>query len=377
MFALLVVFASCGGDDGDDKTIYTVTFETDGGTPVPSAQKVEEGNTVTAPSTNPTKAGYVFLYWHLSGSATAYNFHTPINGNITLHAKWQEEATVEYWQVTWELNGGTWPTDDNHAMQVVKGGTLAEPNAPTILDSTFDGWYKEASFANKITFPYDVSSVTTDFKLYAKWGTVTEKAPHETDLDLQLTGYYLAYTIQVINEYKKGLKPSYIEDGEGQTILRANYNLNGTLNYLNFYRYNYNVIFSYDRPMLLFRAGEANIENGHNALSALNNGTYDYDKDPGIIMSYFGSFSGTSVFTSLANLRTLANNNGITEEVYKKIALPDGSYKLLVYVRKNEKTYGKYVGYSTTEGKSFTYWCIDPDDSSFGRAFTMKIPFDF
>jgi uncharacterized repeat protein (TIGR02543 family) len=109
------------------------------------------------------------MFWHLSGATTAYNFETPINSNITLIAKWQDAATVEYWQVTWNLNGGAFPTPSNHTTQVVKGGTLAEPNEPTRASYTFDGWYREAALTNKVTFPYNVSSVTANITLYAKW----------------------------------------------------------------------------------------------------------------------------------------------------------------------------------------------------------------
>jgi uncharacterized repeat protein (TIGR02543 family) len=179
MVALLTLFAACiiynddGNDDensNDGKTVYTVTFETDGGAPVPSVQKVEEGGTVITPSINPAKVGYAFVFWHLRGATTAYNFQTPVSSNITLHAKWQKEA--EYWQVSWELNGGSWPSDDNHATQALKGGTLAEPATPVKAGSTFDGWYKESALTNKITFPYDLSNVTSNFTLYAKWTIV-------------------------------------------------------------------------------------------------------------------------------------------------------------------------------------------------------------
>lgn len=67
------------------------------------------------------------------------------------------------------MNGGTWPTGDNHATQVVKGGALAEPSAPVKSGHTFDGWYKEAGLTNKVAFPYDVSSVTANITFYAKW----------------------------------------------------------------------------------------------------------------------------------------------------------------------------------------------------------------
>lgn len=167
--AAITLFAACSNDD--DKTVYTVMFETGGGTPVPAAQKIEEGSTASAPSTNPEKAGYAFVYWHLSGAATAYNFQDPVKGNITLQAKWQEEAIAEYWQVAWELNGGAWPSGDNHATQVLKGGTLAEPAKPTKSGKTFEGWYKESALTNKVAFPYNVSNVTDNFTLYAKWAT--------------------------------------------------------------------------------------------------------------------------------------------------------------------------------------------------------------
>ncbi len=126
----ILAYTGCN-DKEDDVTTYTVTFDADGGSPVPSAQSVKAGEPATAPDTNPVKTGYVFLFWYLNGTSTAYNFNTPVNGNITLQAKWEEEAKVEYWQVAWELNGGAWPASgDNHATQVVKGGTLAEPAVP-------------------------------------------------------------------------------------------------------------------------------------------------------------------------------------------------------------------------------------------------------
>ncbi|MDR0574477.1 MAG: InlB B-repeat-containing protein [Tannerella sp.] len=82
---------------------------------------------------------------------------------------WQEEAAAEYWQVTWNLNGGSWPPGDNHATQALKGGTLAEPNEPVKTGGTFKGWYREAALTNKVSFPYDVSGLTNNFTLYAKW----------------------------------------------------------------------------------------------------------------------------------------------------------------------------------------------------------------
>lgn len=221
--AIMFIFTKCSNED-DDRTVYTVTFETDGGTPVPSVQRVEEGSPAIAPSINPSKAGYVFVFWHLGGAATPYSFQTPVNRDITLQAKWQEEATAEYWQVTWNLNGGIWAVGDSHATQVVKGGTLAEPVAPTKEGQVFDGWYKEVTLTNKINFPYNVSAVTANFTLYAKW---TKK-----DTPIDPIGYKMFTSIaelkswiesQPVNTvetpYKVGLKNFNLDDGDNWTNL--------------------------------------------------------------------------------------------------------------------------------------------------------------
>ena len=74
--------------------IYTVTFNSDGGSEV-AAQKVVKGMPCEEP-TDPTKEDYTFLGWFKGTASTAFNFSTPITGNITLKAKWEaaEEASI-------------------------------------------------------------------------------------------------------------------------------------------------------------------------------------------------------------------------------------------------------------------------------------------
>jgi uncharacterized repeat protein (TIGR02543 family) len=81
---------------------------------------------------------------------------------------------VEYWQVTWDLNGGEWAANDNHATRVAKDGKLAAPNSPTKTDNVFGGWYTGSSLTIRVGFPYDVNSVTENFTLYAKWYAPTD-----------------------------------------------------------------------------------------------------------------------------------------------------------------------------------------------------------
>jgi len=68
--------------------IYTVTFNSNSGSSVPS-QPVYLNTTAVRP-TNPTRSGYNFTGWYSnSGLTTLYNFSALVTGNITLYAGWQ------------------------------------------------------------------------------------------------------------------------------------------------------------------------------------------------------------------------------------------------------------------------------------------------
>lgn len=69
------------------KEIYTITFDSDGGTTI-STQEIEEGNKVSQPN-NPTKEGYNFIEWQLNG--IKYDFDSVVNQDITLKAIWKEK----------------------------------------------------------------------------------------------------------------------------------------------------------------------------------------------------------------------------------------------------------------------------------------------
>jgi len=67
-------------------TTYTVGFNTNGGHHIDSI-KVEAGNLIEYPI--PTREGYKFVGWYHNG--TAWNYGTPIHGDIVLTAKWTVE----------------------------------------------------------------------------------------------------------------------------------------------------------------------------------------------------------------------------------------------------------------------------------------------
>lgn len=75
---------------------YTVTFETNKGTPI-EAQLVPEGTFATKPVPAPTKEGYLFEGWYTEQTMTnRFDFYTPITKDITLYAKWMDISSITF-----------------------------------------------------------------------------------------------------------------------------------------------------------------------------------------------------------------------------------------------------------------------------------------
>lgn len=74
----------------EEKIIYTVTFDTDGGNFI-QKQEVEKGTKINQP-TSPTKKGYKFIEWQLNNEK--FDFSSTIEENITLVAKWEKINTT-------------------------------------------------------------------------------------------------------------------------------------------------------------------------------------------------------------------------------------------------------------------------------------------
>ena len=137
---------------------YTVTYNSNGGNAVP-AMEVAHGGTATA--VTPSKAGFSFVAWTLNGAP--YDFATPVTGNITLVATWQEQTGVEYVTVTFNVNGGN-SLGDAGTSRVVKGEKLGQLPTPSKDGASFLGWFD----ANDNKFTAD-SVISADITLTAKW----------------------------------------------------------------------------------------------------------------------------------------------------------------------------------------------------------------
>lgn len=155
----LVIFGLFITGCGCQKEMYTVSFDTVGGSQVTS-QIIEKGEKVAVPIA-PTREGFVFSKWLLDG--VEYDFNSEVTKDITLTASWATDSRKSF-TVTFNSNGGS----EVNSVVVREGDTLISPNAPTRDGYVFLGWFVgtvEYNFANP---------VTKNITLTAKWEIVKE-----------------------------------------------------------------------------------------------------------------------------------------------------------------------------------------------------------
>ncbi len=143
-------FVSCK-QEVKETVIYTVTFESMGGTVIES-QQVEQGKYVIRPE-DPTKEGDIFLYWQLDGSYFDFE-NKSVNRNMTLKARWAYSNTVTY------------KVDDKEIVyqQVMQDALTVKPTNPTKENRIFTYWRLEGE---KEPFDFENTVITKNITLKA------------------------------------------------------------------------------------------------------------------------------------------------------------------------------------------------------------------
>ena len=236
---------------------YTVTFNTDGGTPVPPAQEVEYGLTATEPAA-PEKTGYTFDGWYLDEAEEPFDFDTIITSDITLTAKWHVTPHNIYAYA--RLNSYFAPL------------TTSEFDTPvTLNEATLSrlglGSYNSLGYISIGSFTFDAMPLTSDlyFADDAELSAVAEKLATDIALETGVSDK-IAEKIAWMALYKtvneEDMAPGYPAE--------AGYQLSGNLNLAS----------------VTFRAGAENVEN----MPAVN-----YTYDDGAIDFYDFYFAGDTI----------------------------------------------------------------------------------
>ncbi|MBB5219718.1 putative repeat protein (TIGR02543 family) [Treponema rectale] len=160
---------------------HTVTFDTKGGSTSPAEQTIVHGKKATKPA-DPTKAeteteAFVFAGWYTSTdrgttlSDTAFDFDTAIEEDITLYAKWTENAVTH--TVTFDTKGGSMSPAEQTIVHGKKATKPADPTKQATETETyiFDNWYTSTdggATLSETAFDFD-TAISDNITLYAKW----------------------------------------------------------------------------------------------------------------------------------------------------------------------------------------------------------------
>ena len=144
----------------------SVEFDSKGGSSV-DTKYVASGTPVTAPD-DPTKTGYDFSKWQLSGAD--YNFSSNVTASITLDAVW----TAQIYSITYKdqgnvaFSGSHVNTPSAHPTSHTYG-TETTLNGATKSGYTFGGWYTNEDCTGDPVTTLGATAFDEDITLYAKW----------------------------------------------------------------------------------------------------------------------------------------------------------------------------------------------------------------
>ncbi len=130
------------GDNGNGEQMFTVTFDSAGGTTVGS-QTIKPGEYCVMPSSTPFRDGAIFDAWYYKGKPFIFK-KNPITEDITLVAKWK----LETYNIQYNLSGGqlstSLPTSYTIDTDTI---VLTEPKKG---DYKFAGWYLNGKLVTEI-----------------------------------------------------------------------------------------------------------------------------------------------------------------------------------------------------------------------------------
>ena len=152
----------------EDGPTYTVTFDSNGGSPVES-QTVLSGSCAQPPE-EPTWDGSFFLYW-ADETGAEYSFATPVTTDLTLTAVWTGGPEDTY-TITFDTRGGS--RVDSQTVPI--GSRARKPKDPVKSGCTFQYW--ECEDGNEYDFDTPVAS---DVALMAVWAPRAAGGAHSSD----------------------------------------------------------------------------------------------------------------------------------------------------------------------------------------------------
>lgn len=178
-------------------TVYTYTFESNGGTAYEQIQ-VEEGQEYELPK-NPERPGFSFEGWYATSDFSGAPIkETVATQDATYYAKWAQLFEVEL-----KLNGGSLSTTSVYLKQGEKIYDAVQSYVPTNGDLTFGDWfYNGRELSKQSTLKMPAEKIILEAKYKAEY-TVTLMVQDLKDEELYLESDHnikgLAYVGETLN----------------------------------------------------------------------------------------------------------------------------------------------------------------------------------
>lgn len=157
------------------RTMYTMSYNANGGSGAPSSESKGSGWDYTISSVKPTKVGYTFQGWATYSWASSASYHGgdtyKLNQNTTFYAVWSRNS----YTISYNANGGTGAPSSQTKYY---GTTLTLSSAkPYRTGYTFKGWGLYASSTSPVYQPGDDYNYNISRTLYAVWEKDAPPAP--------------------------------------------------------------------------------------------------------------------------------------------------------------------------------------------------------
>lgn len=149
------------------KTIYTMSYNANGGSGAPSSESKESGKNYTISSVRPTRSGYSFAGWAMHDSATSASYQPGDtftgNYNATFFAVW----TANQYRISYDANGGSGAPSSQIKYNDVP--LTLSYGKPSRSGYTFKGWGLSSSSTSATYQPGSTYNYNASRTLYAVW----------------------------------------------------------------------------------------------------------------------------------------------------------------------------------------------------------------
>ena len=189
-----------------DEPVFTLEYKTQTEIVISTQKNIKAGTLIPLPQTiNLDELGIKgfgkFLGFYTDSDFTGNPITSVVvDKDITLYAKFE----IIYYSITYDIDGATWNSyTPNSSYNVLNAANSYIPEGRYLekVGYTFEGWYKDADYTEKIT---SLVGLFEDITLYAKWEAINYSIEYKLNEGTWADGfnYEKSYTIESAADFR-------------------------------------------------------------------------------------------------------------------------------------------------------------------------------